>query len=277
MNAKYYFNQAEKFVKQNKDHEAKAMLEKAINMATIDQNLPILIPANYAYASLLLKEGKEKEAQGILQFIIDKTAEIENDWHGVFDLELSGAKKYFESFYNKDKEEKAIQTSTNNASISSFEELKDAVSKMATAVNEYISGEDFAKILGNQEYVIPQAVINKDKKILNIGKKAITFNSDIETVVSFEKHNLFCVLLCNIEQDGSIEMVKQPVNNLYCLDVSCKILWSLQGSVLKRKEFCLDIRKVDENTIRAWTISKVAYDIDVTTMQITKKKFIKGI
>lgn len=276
MNAKYYFSQAERLLKQNKDREAKVLLEKAISMATMDNNLPILIPANYAYANLLLKHGKEKEAQGIFQFIIDKTAEIQKDWQGVFDKELQGAQNYFVGFYNE--EEKVIQQAENDwglSRVSSFEELKEVIAKIAATISEYISKDDIAKLLGYQEELVLLAVVGKDKRVLTIGKKAVIFNADIETVVPFKNPNTYCVSLCNIEPDGSIEEDKQPVNNLYCVDEDCKILWSFQGSILKRREFCLDISKVDEKTLRVWTIAQIAYDIDVMTTQITKKKYIK--
>lgn len=279
MNAKYYFQQAERHLKQNKDREAKLLLEKAISMATIDNNLPILIPANYAYANLLLKYGKEKEAQGIFQFIIDKVAQNQKDWQGVFDKELQGAKNYFASFYSEEEKDKVVQHAQNDwglTQVRSFEELKEVMSKIAATLSEYISGDDIAKVLGYQEDLSPIAVVDKDKRILTIGKKTIIFNANIETIISFKNLNVFCVALCNIEQDGSIELQKQPINNLYCVDENCKILWSLQGSILNRREFCLDIVKVDEKTLRVWTTSNTVYDIDVMTMRIIKKKFIKN-
>jgi len=160
--------------------------------------------------------------------------------------------------------------------VNNFEELKEVIRKIAAAIREYISAEDIAKIFGSKDELMLPVMVSKDKRVLSIGKKAIIFNADIETVVPFKNPNVYCVALCNIEPDGSIEVDKQPVNSLYCVDENCKILWSLQGSMLQRREFCIDIAKTDDRTLRVWTVSQAVYDIDIVERTINKKKFVKN-
>jgi len=122
---------------------------------------------------------------------------------------------------------------------------------------------------------------NDGGKTLFIGERQISFGDGIETVLEFS--DLWIVLLGNIDYvngQRSIDMSKQPLNNIYAVDKECNVLWNIKqiipsGLLMTPDEQYTGAVKISDNILRVTTFNCFAFDIDINTLEVVDKIFTK--
>ena len=122
---------------------------------------------------------------------------------------------------------------------------------------------------------------NDGGKTLFIGERQISFGDGIETVLEFP--DLWVVLLGNIDYvngQRSVDMSKQPLNNIYAVDKECNVLWNIKQIIPSNLLTTPDEQytgavKVSGNILRVTTFNCFTFDIDINTLEVVNKIFTK--
>lgn len=123
--------------------------------------------------------------------------------------------------------------------------------------------------------------ISEDKKTLFMGANQISFKDDISNVIEFP--NMWVVDLSNYSyvngQPVGIDMAKQPLNNVYCLDNECNILWNIKQIMAPHLGANPDeyytSRKFTDGILRIFAFHGFAYSIDMKTLKVLNAIFTK--
>lgn len=124
--------------------------------------------------------------------------------------------------------------------------------------------------------------ISKDKRTLSINKKSITFDDDIENVLEFSEILCVCLINNDYHADGSvsINMEKQPINNVYGIDKKCSISWRIEQVTspylgTDPNEFYSGILKISDKVLRIFTFRCITFDIDIYSLEVINRYFAR--
>ena len=124
--------------------------------------------------------------------------------------------------------------------------------------------------------------LSQDKRTLTINDMQMFFKDEIEVVLKFP--SMWVVLLCNIcyDKNGhrSVDMAKQPLNNIYAVDKECNILWNIKQIATSHlgsqpNEHYTGAKKLSENSLRVMTFRGLTFDIDINACKIINTIFTK--
>ena len=137
------------------------------------------------------------------------------------------------------------------------------------------------------EFILDEALkmiaysISEDKKSILIENSKILFEDEINNVLVFP--NVCVVHLTNIKcasGKSSVNMWEQPINNIYGIDSSGKILWNIKQITMSHlgeqiDDYYSGAAKLSNNILRVATFRGITLDIDINSLDVVSKTFTR--
>lgn len=114
-----------------------------------------------------------------------------------------------------------------------------------------------------------------DSNILNINGKELIFDNNINNVIEYNN-----ILIVHVFNNNSSTMLEQPVNNIYGVSNTGKIIWNIQEFFnnsnnemynLFHDISCVSMYMNQEGELIIVTYDGLAYVLDIENMQIVRR------